>query len=68
MSPNERKAKTSRRAFLRDVAAAGGIAAVAASATAVEARPAAVKAPAAERPKGYHVTPHVTKYYDKARI
>ncbi|HSG87935.1 MAG TPA: hypothetical protein VLA56_01895 [Pseudomonadales bacterium] len=68
MNPDERTAKTSRRAFLRDVAAAGGIAAVAASATAVEARPAAVKAPAAARPKGYHVTPHVTKYYDKARI
>lgn len=68
MNPDERKAKTSRRAFLRDVAAAGGIAAVAASATAVAARPDAVKAPAAARPKGYHVTPHVTKYYDKARI
>jgi hypothetical protein len=68
MSRNEGTANTSRRAFLRDVAAAGGIAAVAATATAVEARPVAVKAPAAARPKGYHVTPHVAKYYDKARI
>lgn len=68
MSRNERKANTGRRAFLRDVAAAGGIAVVAASATAVAARPAAEKAPAAARPKGYRVTPHVTKYYEKARI
>lgn len=68
MSRNEGTANTSRRAFLRDVAAAGGIAAVAATATAVEARPVAAKAPAAARPKGYHVTPHVAKYYDKARI
>lgn len=68
MSRNERTANTSRRAFLRNVAAAGGIAVVATSAQAVEARAAAVKAPAAERPKGYRVTPHVAKYYDKARI
>ena len=68
MSRNEGTAKTSRRAFLRDVAAAGGIAAIAASAKAVQAEPAVAKAPAAARPKGYHVTPHVTKYYDKARI
>lgn len=68
MSRNEGTANTSRRAFLRDVAAAGGIAAVAASATAGAARPAAVAAPAEARPKGYRVTPHVAKYYDKARI
>lgn len=68
MSRNEGTAKTSRRAFLRDVAAAGGIAAIAASAGAAEARPAATTAAAAARPKGYHLTPHIARYYEKARI
>lgn len=69
MSRNEGTAKTSRRAFLRDVAAVGGIAAVAAASGAVEAEvPAAEPQQTAARPKGYRVTPHVAKYYEKARI
>lgn len=68
MSRDTGISKTSRRAFLRDVAAMGGAAAVAASAGANAQLPASVPAPAAAEPKGYRVTPHVAKYYDKARI
>jgi hypothetical protein len=46
----------------------GGTAAVVASASADIAEPAARAAPAEGKPKGYRVTPHVAKYYDKARI
>lgn len=60
--------KTDRRKFLRDLATASGLVAVAGSAGAAVA-----DAPAASRPEvgksaGYRVTPHVAKYYDKARI
>jgi nitrous oxide reductase len=69
MSRNEGTAKTSRRAFLRDAAAVGGIAAVAAGSGAAAAQvSAAAPARSEARPKGYRVTPHVAKYYEKARI
>jgi len=58
---------TDRRKFLRDVAAAGGLVAVAASSTASSVAPAAVPATPASKPTGYRVTAHVSKYYDKAR-
>jgi hypothetical protein len=62
-----RDSKTNRRKFLRDLAAAGGLVAVAGSAgvaaTTAVARPSAP----ASKPAGYRVTPHVSKYYDKAR-
>jgi hypothetical protein len=64
-----RNIQTSRRKFLRDVAAAGGLAAVAGTAGAVVAAPAAAPSkPQQDRPAGYRVTAHVAKYYDKARI
>jgi nitrous oxide reductase len=64
-----RDSRTNRRKFLRNLAAAGGLAAVAATTTgtAADATPAASK----EQPKrrtGYRVTEHVSKYYDKARF
>ncbi len=60
--------KTDRRKFLRDIAAAGGLVAVAGSAGATAvARTAAPVAPES-KPAGYRVTAHVSKYYDKARI
>jgi hypothetical protein len=68
MSRDTGISKTSRRAFLRDMAAMGGAAAVAASAGARAEKPVDAPAPAAAAPKGYRVTPHVAKYYDKARI
>lgn len=59
---------TDRRKFLRDVAAAGGLVAVAASGAASGVTPqAATPAPPADKPAGYRVTAHVSKYYDKAR-
>ena len=60
--------KTNRRKFLRDVAAAGGLAVVAGSTGAVVAAPPASPKPQQRRPAGYRVTAHVSKYYDKARI
>lgn len=66
MSSEQGKTKTSRRAFLRDLAAMGGVAAVAT--TAVSGQATAAGAAPKVAPKGYRVTPHVAKYYDKARI
>jgi hypothetical protein len=64
-----RNIQTNRRKFLRDVAAAGGLAAVAGTTGAVVAAPAApARTPQQDRPAGYRVTAHVAKYYDKARI
>ncbi|HEX6570501.1 MAG TPA: twin-arginine translocation signal domain-containing protein [Steroidobacteraceae bacterium] len=60
--------RTQRRKFLRDLAAAGGLAAVASSAGPAVASSAAKPASTAKRPTGYRVTAHVSKYYDKARI
>ena len=61
--------RTQRRKFLRDIAAAGGLAVVAGTAgPATSATPTADPAPAEPRRKGYRVTAHVSKYYDKARI
>jgi hypothetical protein len=63
-----RDTKTDRRKFLRDLATASGLAAVAGTAGAVVAAPAVEPKPQASRPAGYRVTAHVSKYYDKARI
>jgi len=68
MTRDLRETKTDRRAFLRDLAVAGGLAAVAgSSAAATSAAEPGAAAPAPKRP-GYRVTPHISKYYDKARI
>jgi len=63
-----RETKTNRRKFLRDVATASGLAAVAGSTGAVVAAPTTATKPQASRPAGYRVTPHISKYYDKARF
>jgi hypothetical protein len=60
--------KTNRRKFLRDVATASGLAAVAGSTGAVVAAPTTATKPQPSRPTGYRVTPHISKYYDKARF
>ena len=64
-----RDSKANRRKFLRNLAAAGGLVAVAATGTgsATDTRATAPKAPAKPR-NGYRVTEHVAKYYDKARF
>jgi nitrous oxide reductase len=60
--------KTNRRKFLRNVAVAGGLAAVAGSTVAVANATTAKAAPEPVQPKGYRVTGHVSKYYEKARF
>jgi nitrous oxide reductase len=63
-----RDSRTNRRKFLRDLATAGGLAAMAGSAGAVAAGPAKTPEPQARPATGYRVTPHISKYYDKARF
>jgi len=63
-----RDSKTNRRKFLRDIAAAGGLAAVAGAAGGVAASPAIAPQPQPAKPQGYRVTAHISKYYDKARF
>ena len=67
MSRETGKQDNSRRSFLRGLAVMGGVTAVAAStgADVVESAPQPARS---AKPKGYRVTPHVAKYYDKARI
>jgi hypothetical protein len=63
-----RDSKTNRRKFLRDIVAAGGLAAVAGTAGGVAAASVAAPTPQDKPSRGYRVTPHVAKYYDKARF
>ena len=67
MNGEKGKTRAGRRDFLRNLAAMGGVAAVATSA-AGEPGAAAKPASAAASSRGYRVTPHVAKYYDKARL
>jgi len=68
MSRKSRDLDQSRRSFLRNVAIAGGVAAATGTAAAGASATAATDTVAEARPKGYRVTPHVSKYYDKARF
>lgn len=69
MSKKSKAVRSSRREFLKGAAVMSGAATLA-----VVAKGAAAKAPeeapvtTPERPKGYHVTPHIQQYYDKARF
>jgi hypothetical protein len=60
--------RTSRRRFLRDVAVAGGLAAAAAASGASVPEVEAAQRVDAAKPAGYRLTPHVAKYYEKARF
>lgn len=71
MSVNKKGSAVSRRGFLKGVAVAGG--AAAASAVVTEAANAGIAtSPVDEKAqqdaKGYHVTPHILEYYEKARF
>jgi len=71
MSVKKNDAVVNRRSFLKGVAAAGG--AVAASTVMTETANAAVPGEPAvddanEKAQGYHVTPHILEYYEKARF
>ena len=72
MSVKRKDAVVSRRGFLRGVALAGSAAAVSAvvSKTAnagVSTRQTTLKENEQQH-KGYHVTPHILDYYEKARF
>jgi hypothetical protein len=58
----------SRRGFLKDLAAAGGVAVAAAVASPAIAEPVPAETAKADGPDGYKVTDHVRTYYHKARI
>lgn len=68
MNERSKSTKESRREFLKSMAVIGG------AALAVVARPSAADAPEttgkpdSPKPKGYHVTPHILDYYEKARM
>jgi nitrous oxide reductase len=66
MSRETGKQDNSRRNFLRGLAVMGGVTAVAGSASARLGEGGTDVASA--KPQGYRVTPHVAKYYAKARI
>jgi len=58
----------SRRAFLKEIATVGGATALAAvSGGAVAAEVKTAKPAEQTKSRGYHVTPHIRTYYDKAR-
>lgn len=60
--------KKSRRTFLKELAVAGGAAAVASAATTASAEPTPVASNEKPNAKGYHLTPHINRYYQKARF
>jgi nitrous oxide reductase len=68
MSRETGKQVNSRRSFLRGLAVMGGVTAVATSAGADVTAAAADAPPEKAASKGYRMTPHIAKYYDKARI
>ncbi|HEY8555367.1 MAG TPA: formate dehydrogenase [Burkholderiales bacterium] len=66
---NDERTNEKRREFLKGMLVGGGAAAVAiaggAAAAPEEERPAAQSD---DRPKGYHVTPHILEYYKTAQF
>jgi hypothetical protein len=67
MSRKTRVDTEARRRVLKGLAAAGGAAALAATAGRAIAAP-VVEAPATPERKGYRETAHVLKYYEKAGL
>ena len=60
--------KKTRREFLKGLAVAGGATAMVAVTGRAYAEPTESEAPAKPAAKGYHETPHIRTYYQKARI
>jgi nitrous oxide reductase len=58
----------SRRKFLRELALAGGAAAVVSATGTVNATPITTAPAANSKAKGYHLTPYISRYYEKARF
>ena len=59
-----------RRGFLKGAAIAGGAVAVSTlgQSIAADTRDAETANRSDSKPKGYHVTPHILEYYEKARF
>lgn len=57
-----------RREFLKELATVGGATVLAAATGSAVAAEPSVTPTEKPRSEGYHVTPHVRSYYDKARI
>lgn len=57
-----------RREFLKGLAVAGGATAMVAVTGRAYAEPTKPETPAKPAAKGYHETPHIRTYYQKARI
>jgi hypothetical protein len=68
MTRHLRERKTDRRGFLKGLAAAGGLVAAAGAAKATTEQVAEGASVEASPRPGYRVTPHVSKYYQKARF
>ena len=70
MSKKPKAVKRSRREFLKGVAVVGGAAslAVVAQGGAASVQDAKQVATTPGKAKGYHVTPHIRAYYEKARV
>jgi nitrous oxide reductase len=70
MSRKAKPAKASRREFLKGAAVISGAAtlAVVARGGSAATQDAGAVPGAPEKARGYHETPHVRQYYDKARI
>jgi hypothetical protein len=68
--PSENRHK-GRRTFLKTIALLGGSAAVLAARKGVAARASVKSKPSSEagvRSQGYRLTPHIRKYYERARF
>ncbi len=70
MSKKPKAVKRSRREFLKGAAVVGGAAtlAIAAQGGAAEVQDATKGVTSPEKSKGYHETPHIRAYYEKARL
>ncbi|HEX7044140.1 MAG TPA: formate dehydrogenase [Burkholderiales bacterium] len=68
---SDERTNEERREFLKGVLVGGGAAAVAIAGGGAMGAPEDEKRPAAQsdnRPKGYHVTPHIAEYYKTAQF
>ena len=69
MSRSTNVEKKSRRTFLKEFAVAGGATALITATGRAHAAPGENETAAGKpEPRGYHETPHIRTYYDKARF
>jgi hypothetical protein len=70
MHSNSETGREARRAFLKGIVVAGGVAGggLLRSAEAVETLSAEARPATEPKPQGYRVTEHVRRYYEKARF